>query len=187
MGLQPHVGPEGGPHRLGVWGRNAGPRPKRGRDASALLVVGLEMWGLRPLRGAGDCPVTAGGRRVQGLWPAGASSPMSQVRKHRRQGSPACGLEVLVALADTGVSLSLWKHPESKADWDPLPKSLGCCVSVVTTTLPHLSPGPRSRRMGSQGQSRTCTGLGWPRHGRLVPGQSSGARLGSCGCQECPP
>lgn len=39
-----------------VWGRNAGPRPKRGRDASALLVVGLEMWGLRPLRGAGALP-----------------------------------------------------------------------------------------------------------------------------------
>lgn len=187
MGLQPHVGPAGGPHRLGVWGRNAGPRPKRDRDASALLVVGLEMRGLRPLRGGrGTAPslLVEGVYRGRGQRGPAVPVPGQEAQMPRVPSmwprSPRCA-------GDTGVSLSLWKRPESKADWDPLPTSLGCCVSVVTTTLPHVSPGPCSRRMGSQGQSRTCTGLGWPSHGRLVLGQSSGARLGSCGCQECPP
>jgi len=103
----------------------------------------------------------AGGRRAQGPWPDGASSPASWVGKHRCPGPPAWGLEaqMLVVLVEIGVSLSLWIRPGTKADRGPSLPSLGCCMSGWPRPFPTSVPWATLR---GEGQPRTEQGPRWP-------------------------
>lgn len=166
LGLQPHDSPvgRGTPHRLGGLGTSCRAEDREGRRCVSFIGRWcLEMCGLRPPRrgGAGRCPVTAGGRRVQGRWPAGAAvqrpgsgstdtpGPQRGASKPRcllrwqRQGPPCPSRNVL--------------RPRPTGAPTPILGLLRVCGGHDPSPL--LSPGPLSRGRGSRGWSRTWGGL----------------------------
>lgn len=157
----------------GVWGHSAGPGAETGKKVHQLY------WSLVPRRvGAlapeGGRPLTAGGRCGQGPWPRRTQGPESWVREARMPQvvgvgdlRPRCSLH----WQKVGVSLSLWKRPEAKADGAsrPYPWAAAC------PRRPRPCPGSASWAP-SQGP---CTGLQGPNPQRLVPGHGLVAHLGS--------